>query len=283
MSAKIDLTGGKFGRLTVIKDSGERDINANVIWTCQCDCGNVVNISAKKLKTGDAKSCGCLYNEKRRPNLAGQRFGRLVVVNKTKLTENGKVCWTCKCDCGKTTIVKTNKLISGRTLSCGCLLHEYIKESRLKLSGERFGFLTVIKESDMRTNDMGMKWECKCDCGNIAIVAGDSLVQGLTRSCGCLKDDTFKLMSESNLQKNCKEGTYLPLLCAGLRKDNKTGVKGVYYEQRTKKYRAAIAISGKQYKLGRYANIEDATKARKQAEYKYFNPVLEKYGREIIQ
>jgi len=279
VSAKKDLTGERFGRLIVIKDSGKRDKAANVIWTCKCDCGRTINTSARKLKTGDAKSCGCLYDEIRRPDLTGQKFGRLTVINKAKQAESGNVCWVCKCDCGQTTMVRTNKLISGHTLSCGCLLREYVEGSRLKLSGQRFGFLTVIKESNLRTNDMGMKWECQCDCGNMIVVAGNSLVQGSTQSCGCLKDSTFKSMYESNLQKNCKEGTYLPLLYAGLRKDNATGVKGVYLEGCTKKYRAAIAISGRQYKLGRYANIDDAICARKEAEDKYFNPLLEKYGK----
>ena len=56
-------------------------------------------------------------------DLAGQRFGRLVVIENT-----GSVCqrivWLCQCDCGLTTHVPTAWLRNGNTRSCGCLGRE---------------------------------------------------------------------------------------------------------------------------------------------------------------
>lgn len=55
----IDLTGERFGNLTVI----ERDINnaksGNARWVCKCDCGNMVTVIGSHLRSGHTKSCGC--------------------------------------------------------------------------------------------------------------------------------------------------------------------------------------------------------------------------------
>ena len=63
-----NLTGERFGRLIVLRraedmvsPSGSKD----VIWECQCDCGNKKNVRASNLKSGKTKSCGCLEEESR--------------------------------------------------------------------------------------------------------------------------------------------------------------------------------------------------------------------------
>lgn len=53
-------------------------------------------------------------------DLAGKKFGRLVV--KEKIRRNGRVYWNCTCDCGATKLVDTHSLTSGKTKSCKCLL-----------------------------------------------------------------------------------------------------------------------------------------------------------------
>lgn len=57
-----------------------------------------------------------------------------------------------------------------------------------------------------------------------------------------------------------------------LRIDNKSGVTGVSIRKENckKKYRASIRIDGKNVHLGSFENIEDAIKARKEAEAKYY-------------
>lgn len=56
-----DLTGQKFGRLTVIKQSASQ--NNRVTWLCECECGNVCTARGYKLKDGSKSSCGCLKRE----------------------------------------------------------------------------------------------------------------------------------------------------------------------------------------------------------------------------
>lgn len=62
----IDLTGQRFGRLTVIKRTGSyEDDSGHTIptWLCVCDCGNGVVVLGNCLRSGNTKSCGCLRKE----------------------------------------------------------------------------------------------------------------------------------------------------------------------------------------------------------------------------
>jgi len=66
-------------------------------------------------------------------NLIGQRFGRLLVIERSPI--NGKhdeTRWLCQCDCGNTSTVYKQSLISGQTQSCGCLHREMSAEHARK-------------------------------------------------------------------------------------------------------------------------------------------------------
>lgn len=61
-------------------------------------------------------------------NLAGKRFGRLVVVSQLSRNYSGEITWFCQCDCGTETVVAGLHLRSQHTRSCGCLHRESIAE-----------------------------------------------------------------------------------------------------------------------------------------------------------
>lgn len=63
MGKFIDLTGQKFGRLTVVKRLPNNKYHY-AMWECKCDCGNIVKISSNSLRSKNTKSCGCLQKEK---------------------------------------------------------------------------------------------------------------------------------------------------------------------------------------------------------------------------
>ena len=77
MPPRIDLTGQKFGRLTVVGYSHTK--NGNSYWHCVCECGNVTIVYGRDLKNGNTKSCGCLSREITRERVFkhGQRHSRL--------------------------------------------------------------------------------------------------------------------------------------------------------------------------------------------------------------
>ena len=54
----------------------------------------------------------------------GMRFGRLVVVARSKRAASGKPLWTCRCDCGAERHVLAAQLNRGGTTSCGCRQRE---------------------------------------------------------------------------------------------------------------------------------------------------------------
>lgn len=63
MTRKLELTGEKFGRLTVIRRV-ESNRKGNTQWLCLCDCGNETVAVGYTLKNGNKKSCGCLQRER---------------------------------------------------------------------------------------------------------------------------------------------------------------------------------------------------------------------------
>lgn len=57
-----DLTGKRFGRLTVLERHGS-DVHGAPTWKCKCDCGNISIVGRCGLISGGTKSCGCLAKE----------------------------------------------------------------------------------------------------------------------------------------------------------------------------------------------------------------------------
>jgi 5-methylcytosine-specific restriction endonuclease McrA len=104
-----------------------------------------------------------------------------------------------RCICGFEKSIRTADLVTGRSRSCGkrvcfadysCLL------------GMRFGFLSVLKITDERSNNGSIIWECKCICGTICYIPSKNLIAGASKSCGCKraqnKNSTIGLLSEDD-------------------------------------------------------------------------------------
>ena len=198
MPALNDLTGKKFGRLTVLYRDKEYQTQHNsryVYWRCKCECGNEVTVKGILLTQGKTKSCGCLHREQSKINggfkdLTGKRYGKLTVIGideeyrKQHHIKANHTYWKCKCDCGNIVSVLGNSLNNGRTVSCGCRLKEVGKEQALDLTGQRFGKLVALKR--VENNKIKTQWLCQCDCGNTKVVKTESLRQGKIISCGCV-------------------------------------------------------------------------------------------------
>lgn len=123
-----DLSGQKFGRLTVIREYGYKDDGKGMYWECTCDCNldKILVVLQGHLKTGNTKSCGCLNKERvaeaaklRIDDLTGQKFGKLTVLHITDEKVGCNYKWHCKCDCGNYTDVVGYRLSHGITKSCG--------------------------------------------------------------------------------------------------------------------------------------------------------------------
>lgn len=123
-----DITNMRFGNLIAIKNTGKADKHRNLIWLCQCDCGNTCEVSGNNLRTGHTKSCGCLKQINcaevgKKQNIideVGNKYGKLTVLSFDKI-DNHCAYWNCKCECGNEVKVAGNHLRSGHTTSCGCV------------------------------------------------------------------------------------------------------------------------------------------------------------------
>lgn len=55
---KLDLTGQRFGKLTVLRQA--ENIGNRTAWVCRCDCGRETVVLTSRLRSGHTASCGCL-------------------------------------------------------------------------------------------------------------------------------------------------------------------------------------------------------------------------------
>lgn len=152
---------------------------------------------------------------------------------------------------------------------------------KIDLIGEKFNKLTVISENGKTGKEI--LWKCKCDCGNFTNVRGYDLKNGHTKSCGCTRKEnsknTIKEKNKQYIEKNFVENTSLSQLKANF-KNNTSGYKGVTWDRHSKRWKAFIYFQNKRIYLGNFKDINKAIKARKEAEEKYFTPILSKYNKE---
>lgn len=131
MGKLIDLTGQKFGRLSVVREAEPRYNKKGEkihYWFCECECGNKKDVEGKALREGSTVSCGCWRKEKARANLIGKTFAYLTVIKEVGVNEEGSVVWLCECVCGNKHEVTSKYLLNGEVTSCGCRRREILKK-----------------------------------------------------------------------------------------------------------------------------------------------------------
>lgn len=135
MRKRNDLTGCKFGRLTVISCNEElTKIKKRAYWNCLCDCGKEKPICGYSLTSGQTTSCGCYNKEIITNDLTGKTFDRLTVIERKGIDKRGYALWLCECDCGNSYITSGKNLTSGHTRSCGCLQKEVVSNQMKELN-----------------------------------------------------------------------------------------------------------------------------------------------------
>ncbi|WP_300568871.1 AP2 domain-containing protein [uncultured Acetatifactor sp.] len=134
---------------------------------------------------------------------------------------------------------------------------EQDSRGRKEWVGKQFGNLTVAAYDGRR----GGKhyWRCLCKCGKEAIVCQSNLKSSHTRSCGCLSDPRG---TRHFVEGTCIESIRSRKVSAS----NKSGVRGVYFNQRSGRWIAQITFQGHTRYLGSFESLEEAAQARKKAE-----------------
>ena len=157
--AKRDLTGQRFGRLTVLRQVPVPEgLTQNDNWLCRCDCGTERVVLASNLIRGHTKSCGCLKQR----DLTGQRISRLTVLERSdQYTTRGKRTvrlWKCQCDCGNITYKATDTLTGSRNCSCAeCAGRRNAAKAR-----ENAGFVDGTQLCKLPGEEPSMPHDGKC-------------------------------------------------------------------------------------------------------------------------
>lgn len=164
MGKFIDLTGQKFGKLTVISRA-ENDNRGQTRWNCSCDCGGTTISWPADLKKGRSTNCGCIRKEKtallgrsKAHDLTSRVFSNLTAIRRVDNDKKGAY-WECLCACGNSTAVHAGNLRSGIVKSCGCLrnkanglsrTNEYYRKMHAKYKLNPF-FATKIRVRNLIT------------------------------------------------------------------------------------------------------------------------------------
>ncbi len=210
----------------------------------------------------------------KRKNLLGKKFGRLTVVCFAKNSSLGKTMWACLCDCGNKRIIESSHLQTGNTKSCGC--YRAGRVGRKAKHGQHGSIEYKTWES--------MITRCtNPNASNYAYYGG----RGIT-VCDRWRD--FRLFFADMGSRGSKKLTieridnnkgYEPKNCcwasktaqcrnSRLDKRNRTGFRGVFWHEQSKKYRASISVDRKLITLGFFITIHEAAVARKKGELEYW-------------
>ena len=211
---------------------------------------------------------------------------RLTVIKQVDdyIDGNNKHCsrWLCECSCeGRNQIVVIGRnLKNGNTQSCGCLHKENVwqslhKKNEYNLSGE-FGILLASNTKEEVYFDLEdaekiliHNWYIEA-CGYPATTIDDKQIR-LHSFLGYYRPDHHDRNKLNNRKSNLIECTNQEnIRNSSARKNNTSGITGVYLNKLRNKWVAQNTIDRKTKSLGYYTNQYDAIRARLEAESKYF-------------
>ena len=223
-------------------------------------------------------------------DLTGQKFGMLTPlysVRKRSARGVSRVFWACRCECGQMTFVSATNLKSGSVKSCGCGKKGYISQTHRKKNtyifegeyvvgitsnGDRFTIdaedYDLVSQFCWRRNPDGY---FITQDKNGEMIRLHRLIMGVTDPEAVVDhiNHDISFNAKCNLRVVSKSENMQNSIRA---ENNSSGVKGVSWTGREKRWRAYIKIDGRQIDLGYYKSFDEAVVARKAAEEKYFGP-----------
>lgn len=219
--------------------------------------------------------------------MIGKKFGRLTVIGLSENTsgKRHRLMYYCDCDCGNKNVeIVGEKLRSGHTRSCGCLVKEqahnvHKKYNEYDLSGE-YGIGITSNTHERFLFDLEDFEKIREYCwlrdnnGYITAKTNSETMVYLHRLVMNAQENDIVDHRKHNILDNRKQylriGTQSQnMMNVRKRKDNTSGAKGIWYRNKINKWQAEIVVNGKKIYLGAFENKENAIFARKQAEDEY--------------
>ena len=200
-----DLTGQRFGHLTVIEMLYRYKGSRRTYCRCLCDCGNEHIIESSHLQKRKNVSCGCMTSYYRainnRTNEIGNRYGRLTIIDIDHSTRPSMAI--CECGCGKTIRAIKTDVVRCHTQSCGCLHSEITSQSNEKDFTDVISDAGVVIKKRAYKNSYGTwMWYCDCPiCGKEFIALPAKVMENHTTSCGCKLNSSKERIIENYLKE----------------------------------------------------------------------------------
>jgi len=196
----------------------------------------------------------------------GQRFGKLVALDRAGYTKTKKILWRCKCDCGKEALVDICSLVTGNTSSCGCVIPNFKHGGWKKSSYNTWRAMMrrCHNPQDKDYRKYGAVGITVCpewhDYTKFAADMGEPEgTQTLDRidPYGNYTKENCRWASVTVQNRNVR-----------VRRNSRSGYVGVH--QRGGKWYAEITVQKKKFYSSVCATIENAAVARKELERKYW-------------
>lgn len=221
-------------------------------------------------------------------DLTGQRFGRWTVIKKSDIQDKRYIKWTCRCDCGTERDVNGTSLKSGKSLSCGCLQKEVVRKQGLSNTKENIfdlsneygvGYTTKgepfyfdLDDYDKIKNYCWIYNNQKYVYTRIKRTNQKVFMHRIVVDVPHKAEiDHINHLPYDNRKSNLRIVTRSQNnMNHGLNCRNTSGVTGISFNKPLNKWVAEIHVNNKKIHIGVFTDIEDAKKARKEAEEKYF-------------
>lgn len=256
MMKAIDLTGQRFGRLTVIRlAEGHRKPNGTMVrrWVCKCDCGNECIVSVGNLKNGSTKSCGCLRKEVSKELSTNSYFRDTGKLNKRYNTfDLSGLCGVGYTRKGEKYYfdLEDYQIIKDY---CWYLNDNGYLIASLPNSNKKIRFHRLILSDELNKNE-------------------EQLVDHINHNKLDNRKQNLRLV---NYQKNAMN--------MKIKTTNTSGVTGVIFDNNRQKWVASIMVDYKTIFLGRFPTFKEAFNARKKAEEKYFGEYSYNNSMKLLQ
>ena len=236
LSAVSDIIGKKFSKLTVLSIEGKHD-NGAYYYNCKCDCGNeeIVIKERRSLLKGKEKDlmCPSCKTKNIAEDIVGKEFSNLKILYFDHTNKYGAIYYKCLCKlCNKTFDAERQAIKNGKTKQCQeCtkkLKYDNFQEKLNEPIGKKFGKLTVLSLNKEKSTNKHYFYNCKCDCGNDAIIERLRLINGEVVRCNeCYWKERLQGQIDECLGK--KFGKLTVVSFAGLKDTNKEGEHLIMY------------------------------------------------------
>lgn len=210
-------------------------------------------------------------------NRIGETFGKLTVIERAE-NINGRVAWLCECECGKKKVIRTGDLLKERKdPTCGECNNEYhnmlyeFKDGYV-IAHVKSGRCFYIDEEDLfKIKDFSFTMDKK---GYVQFSNKGKTIP-LHRYLMNPNDsevvDHINRKPYDNRKRNLRVCTQMDnIKNSTISKNNKSGIIGVYFRKRERKWTAEITVNGKKKYLKSFKEFEDAVRTRLAAEKEYF-------------